>query len=292
MLDLQRTVGNAATTALISPRVQRMRLTGPKKNQYRNKYEGWKGDTDDFDGFVEWCHSTTQADDIFASLNYDQWSTITLSMTGQEAYDHGTAKEAFQACASPQAAKTVDKYATVKAKIKAEHLSPERFTDDELDAIEAGKNEHGWSGAIQNIWKQKTDKEQSQQLAAQRRQRYQAAKAAGDNVFTAGLLRDVWLVAWSVATSGDASPNTTVAQERPDATILPTVNSWRAQQTTILGQGPGRVSNFHVPGGPAPIEDKSRRTVNPDPTRGRQADFISEWGGTTINVHVDALPQH
>jgi len=296
ILDLQRTIGNAATTALVSGLlVQRMELKGAKKAKYRNRYRTWAGKNDDdvgFDEFVAWCHNTSQADDIFDNLKFDEWNTLRGRMTGEAAYELGTAREAHRASAGPKIEKQVDPYAVVKAKIKAEKLDPSKFTTEELATIEAGKAENGWSAAIQGVWQQKTQKEQSDKLAAQRKQRYQQAKTAGDLLFTGGLLRDVWLVAYSVATAGDASPNTTVAQARPDAAILPVVGQWRAAQGTTLGTGQGQVSNFHVPGGAAPIEDKSTRPVNPDPTRGRQADFISTWGNTDINVHVDALPQH
>lgn len=308
VLHLQRTIGNAATIALLrggstpvavshdgaAPVVQRMKLTGAKSKQMKNKFNDWTDDEEAFEFFVEWCDSASQAEDILTNLTYSEWDQLQVAMTGKEA-NETTARDAYKKAKAGAGAKNEPKvvpFATVKAKIKAEGLDPAKFTDEELAIIEAGKDEAGWSSAIQSVWQLKLHTQQSQNLAADRQVKYAQAKAVGDTIFTNGLLNSVWLVAYGVATSGDASPNTTVSGLHPDATILQAVPTWRSKKTKKYGKSPGVVTDFHVPGGTSPIQDKSKRLVNPDPTRFRQADFISTWGGTEINVHVDANPQH
>lgn len=277
--------------------VQRMKLTGSKGAQMKNKLKAAWGDEaeDVFAEFVDWCHSTLQADEILKSLTLEQWSVLSLATTGEAAYtDYSTSTEAYEAvkAAGTRPSKTSDPLAAVKAKVRAERRDPGKFSDEELRIIEAGKDQDGWAAAIQSVWQQKIHREESQRLSGERQVKYAAAKLAGDRIFSSGLLKAVWLVAYEAAVSGDASPNTTVARPSPDAEILPAVTGWRRHRRRTLGQGQGQVTTFYVPGGEAPIEDKSRRLHNPDPTRGRQADFISTWGKTEINVHVDAIPQH
>lgn len=151
----------------------------------------------------------------------------------------------------------------------------------------------GWTTAIDAVAVAKAAKAASAAAAAALTAKYAAAKAAGDLIFTGGLVQSVWLASHGVATAPGTSVNATLGGEYNDATILAAVALWDACPT--LGAGAGAVTNVHVPAGPgghAPIQDKSLRPVNPDPDRGRQADFIATWGGTEINIHVDSNVHH
>lgn len=297
---VQRTAGNRATTALLTPAavvVQRqIKLTGRKRDQYLKAVRGTWGEdgaSELLDDLCRWCVSTTQLDQILA-LGGDAWDRLQFGMSGEQANEYATIKDALAAvsASSTTTGKAVDPYLTAKQKLRAQKIDPRDFEEADLAAITAGAPHLGWAKAIENVQQDVTLRKTSAALAAERVVRYSAAKAAGDLLFPAGLIRDVWLVAYSVATSGSSGANTTVAVAHPDAAILPVVAAWRQQHAASLGAGTGRVHNFHVPGGGQPIQDKSTRPVNPDPTRGRQADFISTWGNTDINVHVDAIPAH
>lgn len=303
VLALQRAAGNKVTTTALSGLssspshevVRRMKLSGAKRSQYRNKFKRWAGDADTDEGFnefVEWCATTRQADDVLDSLNYDQWGELSLAMTGAEADKHATAQVAYKESLAPKAKKEADKYAEVKGKLSQKKLKLADFTDQDLDAIILLKGTMGWDAAIGQVHQQIVQAQQTAALNAALLVKYSQAKTAGDLLFPNGLLQSVWNVAYNVATSSAANVNTTVAGQHLDTDILPAVVGWRHEANTTLGQSPGTVKDFHVPGGAAPIQDKSTRPVNPDPTRGRQADFISTWGNTSINVHVDADPQH
>lgn len=311
VLDLQRTAGNRATASLLAAAslqttpavVQRVKLKGGQTARYLKKFQTWIGTEADkldasdrahFDEVVEWCKSTIQLDEVFNGLDSPQWTTLASVMTGEQAYEFPSIKDAYAeaTAGARQSGKAVDQYANVKKKILAEGLKPADFSQSDFASLEIAGPKDGWSSAIQSIWQQITLRTQNAQLSAERTARYSTAKVAGDQIFTAGLIQQVWLVAHGAATAGSGSPNTTVSGTHLDATILPAVAAWRQHHQTTLGAGQGTVSNFHVPGGGTPIEDKSTRAVNADPTRGRQADFISEWGNTSINVHVDANPQH
>jgi hypothetical protein len=312
---LQRTIGNAETSKLVARLagggpagllvVQRYAPSSRQKTELTRLIKSqWAGEEEIFTGkggsldpefvtdFATWCFTHSQAVDVLETLSYSQWDELKSKKTGEQANVFATARLAYADAKAPVVAKPADPHAAAKAKIKAEGLAAGRFSDDDLLSIEANKDNVGWALAIQTVLAEVIRRETSAALAAQRTAKYGAAKTAGNLVFTAGLIRTIWDTSYAVATSGDASPNTQVGGEHADADILAAVAAWRARNGTIFNAGPGQATDFHVPGGGAPIQDKSTRLINPDPLRGRQADFISDWGGVTVNVHVDSNVHH
>ncbi len=294
ILGLQRTAGNAATTAMI----QRVRLTGVKEKQFRNKFDqSWPDRSEkEFAELVAWCATTSQLEQTLEAMSFDEWDTVQREFNGTEANGFSTMKEALaEAKARSGASKpapVVDEHAVAKKKIKAAGLDASDFTKADFELIESRKEEDGWEKAIQFVWVVKHEAAVSADLASDRQQKYAKAKEAGDEVFTSGVLKDLWELSYSVAVSANASQNLSIAGLHKDNVIRPIVNAWRAKNSLVLGEAPGKVHDFHVPGAKKFIEDKSKRAVNPDPTRGRQADFCSMWGNVKINVHMDADPQH
>jgi hypothetical protein len=294
ILGLQGTAGNAATTAVI----QRVRLTGAKEKQFRNKFhESWPDRNEkEFDEFVAWCATTSQLEQTIEAMSFDEWDLVQREFKGTEANGFPTMKDALaEAKARSGASKPAaveDPHAMAKKKVKAAGLDASEFTKADFELVESRKDEDGWEKAIQFVWGVKREAEVSAELANDRQQKYAQAKEEGDKVFTSGVLKDLWELSYSVAVSANASQNLSIAGSHKDNAIRPIVTAWRAKNSLVLGQAPGKVTDFHVPGRQKFIEDKSKRPVNPDPTRGRQADFCSMWGNVKINVHMDADPQH
>lgn len=207
------------------------------------------------------------------------------------------AAAAYAAAGADVATADPGELANIEAVLVALKTTPlPGYTLADLRDIDTRKRSlgQGWSTAIQGVAVAKADKAANAAAAAALTARYAAGKAAGDLVFAGGLVRAIWDASYSIATTPGITVNPTLGGEYGDATILAAVALWNGCGTLAAGT-PGSVSHFHVPAGPggqAPIQDKSKRAVNPDPTRGRQADFICTWGGTEINMHVNSNVHH
>lgn len=186
-------------------------------------------------------------------------------------------------------------YTEVNAKINASPYDIAKFTSADKDEVikneAASKN---WTTSIKSVYDSITAREEKA-LRDARIAKFQSAKTAGDAIFTAGLAKAIWDATWSVFTS-PAPKNTTLAISYSDAAIGVAVAAWTAQASiapTVPGGGNQSINNIHVPGAPNHyIEDKSTRAHNPDPNRGRQADFKSTWGALDINIHVNSTVPH
>lgn len=224
--------------------------------------------------------ATTVVDTLIETNDSHIDAKATAENLSFEAWNWGEAKE------SNKKQQTADPLAKVRGEIKKASLELSEFKTSDLEQIEllAKQPQVGYQAAIRQVWTGITQARENERLRIERVNRYQQSYSDGQAVFATPLLALVWGAAYSVATAGDANKNASVSGLWPDAQILPAVNTWRRQGDI------GEVGNFHVPGGTTPIEDKSLRGGGE--TRGRQADFISAWGGGNINIHVDADPQH
>lgn len=297
----ERPVARQAFSPVSAAPVQRIELTKKMRTALR-QWVPTKIDSksDEYGAIVEWFEEATQ----LAASDFN-W-IITKPFLAW--YEHGSGyanmnpasvtSEAFQTIGAPAAAsaKPADPLAAVRKKVKSAGLRPSDFSTLELETIQAGSSS-GWAEAIRSVNEQRLARIESARLIAERTVKYGAAKVLGDQAFPAGLIRDVWNLSHSIAVSGNASANTTLAQAHSDAAINTAAQAWHAQAElrppgNALAPQAEAVTNFHVPGAPVYIEDKSRRLVNPDPTRGRQADFICHWGAVNVNVHVDSTQKH
>jgi hypothetical protein len=193
---------------------------------------------------------------------------------------------------SAKPAKVVNPLVQVAAKITAEGLSPALFTSvDKTTINDMVKGGSSWSDSIRAVNTTRIARVEKQARVA----KFAGVKAAGDLIFTAGLLKAVWDYSYDIAITGAVPVNATLGAEYTDAVILPAAATWSGRVTVVPGvvaAGSASVTNMHVPNAPVYIEDKSIRLVNPDPTRNRQACFISTWDASVINIHVNSTQHH
>jgi Domain of unknown function (DUF4157) len=235
---------------------------------------------------ADYFDSHDQAKTVIGRATYSQWNDASLAGTAAAAFADSLIGSADDEGARPKAPKKKDPIAEVKKRLTAKGMDLTLFKKEDLEAIDRDKETDGWETAIATTFQRVNEAKQNAEKRTKLIQDYANAKAAGDLIFTGGLLAAVWNLSYQIAISPVANVNTTVAGEYADGVILAAVPGWR-------GQGDlEKVTQFHVPGGPTYIEDKSTRPVNPDLTRGRQCDFISYWGGNKINVHVDSDVHH
>jgi len=237
--------------------------------------------SDVVDDLVGWCNSHSQALTIVSKLPYSKFTAsgdpdaIELDLIGIKA---------------EKAEVEVDPTVRALQEVKKAGRLPADFTDDELKTIVAMGQEPtiGWSKAVTQVWDLKEQARISAQLVQNRVAKYANSKLAGDVAFAApNLLFTVWSASYGVATASSANKNAEVGNDYPDHEIIAAAQAWNHHAAV------DKVDNFHVPGYPNnPIQDKSTRPVNPDPTRGRQADFISDWDGGAINIHVNSNVRH
>jgi hypothetical protein len=265
--------------------------SGKQKTELKSKIGKWGkeymdggGEIDDLvQELADYFDDHGQALRIIGRATYTQWSDAQMAGTGPSELEDQLLGGDGEAEAPK---KKKDPIAEVKKKLTAKGMDLALFAKADLEQIDREKETDGWETAIANTYQRVLEAKQNADLRAKLIQDYAADKAAGDLIFTAGLLAAVWNLSYQIAISPVANINTTVAGEYADGVILAAVPGWRGQGDLTL------VTQFHVPGGGAPIEDKSTRAVNPDPTRGRQCDFVSYWKGNKINVHVDSTQHH
>jgi hypothetical protein len=96
---------------------------------------------------------------------------------------------------------------------------------------------------------------------------------------------------WQKAVDSYVSQNANVTLDGefdPD-TIRTARDTWRRVRNRCNQLG---VTNLHVPGGEQFIEDKGAKDIQRGSSRREarwyQADFVSQWPGIAVNVHVDA----
>lgn len=238
---------------------------------------------------VEECDSHRQAMLIVENRSYQEWCTKpgTAGALHNEILGIGRDDSGPKTSTQDPQAEVKKQRTEVRKQIQNRRLDVSKFTDDDLDAIYRDKATDGWSEAIQAAYTRITEAEQHQMLRAQLLARYSVAKEAGDAIFNAGLVKAVWQLSYNIATSPSVNINTEVAGEYEDDELIEAADAWHRSANLD-----GQVTNFHVPGYPGVIEDKSTRTTNPDPNRGRQTDFIAKWGGNKINVHANARKKH
>ncbi len=243
---------------------------------------------------------------LFKGANYeDTLDEITDELIGSATQSEALEKiekfssyEDWQASMSKAEApkeKAVDPLSEVKKQIKNHGLNPDDFTGSELQQIQESSKD-GWDQAIQIVNSSRIARAQNEQLIKERTARYSGAKARGDDIFKGGLIRNIWNLSYAIAAAGNSAPNTTLGGSYQDSEIIAAAALWQNQY--MHSEPPGEsVTHMHVPGyvqgNPTKcIEDKSKRELNPDPTRGRQADFICYWGNMEVNVHVNSSVVH
>ncbi|AFY33602.1 DUF4157 domain-containing protein [Calothrix sp. PCC 7507] len=277
--------------------VQRVKLNAQLTKKLKEWVtEAWGGDTDGLKEVIDWFAKATISQEdvkkIIDTHTLDDWWEWAQGVDPKDV----DPEDARKGSSTKGKAADVDPLAKVRKELRGRKLKPEDFTESELQAIDAGKAQ-GWDAAIQSVNQQRIERQENARLRAERITKYAPAKAAGDLVFPMGtLVRQVWDYSYAVAVSGNAGPNDTLSGLFTDVEILAAVALWNHRGNIVPLAPPAAeaVTNFHVPDGGTGIfiQDKSTRLVNPDPNRGRQADFICHWGAVTINVHVDATPQH
>jgi hypothetical protein len=129
---------------------------------------------------------------------------------------------------------------------------------------------------------ERTEQRQARAVAATERMRATTGNPLGN-----ALVERVWRKAVDSYVTQNA--NVTVDGEHEPAAIRVAVESWRRMRNR---GNPSGVTNLHVPGGGQFIQDKGpkdiQRGASAREARSYQADFISNWPGLVVNVHVDA----
>jgi hypothetical protein len=229
--------------------------------------------SEEYKSITAWFTKATQLSgvdvDWIVTTSFDSWYGDEAGFANTD--PASVTVDAFRAIGAAKAAssKPSDPLAEVHRKVKGEGLKPSDFTKEELLTIQSGSGS-GWGQAIRSVNEQRLQRLENMRLVAERTAKYSAAKALGDLAFPNGLIRDVWDLSYAIAVSGNASANTTLAQARSDVDINAAAQAWN-------GRGALR---------PPP------NLLQPDPTRGRQADFICHWGAVSVNVHVDSTQRH
>ncbi|MHA3787023.1 eCIS core domain-containing protein [Flavobacterium hauense] len=251
------------------------------KGKLLKEVKGWaKGKTEEV---INWFLEDTDETAVRAALEMDfavWWKNVYMN--------DGSVPKVIEA----------DPYKEVNKKIKTSpyKASFDKFTDTDKDEIiathEATTN---WPNSIKTVYDTIITPRAEREVRDARVAKFVNAKTAGDAIFTAGLVKDIWDCTWSVVNS--TSPkNVTLPIAHTDGNIGVAVTAWRAVNKTIdslVGAADDlSITDIHVPGGANFIEDKSTRAVNPDPNRGRQADFKSTWDNLDVNVHVDSTVRH
>lgn len=306
---VQRTAGNQAALRLLGqaplPVAQRSgavtviqreyTLSNRQKNDLKKALAKWEkaykaeGGEDLgalADDLAAYCDSQRQALTIIEKATYKQWDTANLKGIKAEAFENqllGIGEDLPKVVVKA----TKDPLDAVRDKIRGKGWDLTLFSQDDLQRILLNKEDGGWEVALGDTYQRVLKAKQDADAKAKLLLEYAPTKAAGDLVFTNGILAAVWNLGHLIATSPNANINTTIGGEYPDATILAAANAWHGHADI------GLVTNIHVPGsGNGRIQDKSTRPVNPDKTRGRQCDFISYWKGNKVNVHVNSDVHH
>lgn len=205
-------------------------------------------------------------------------------------------KNVHEGDGSAPAPVVVDPRAEVSSKIRGSAYDVRKFSNaDKDEVLENKKVGMAWDAAIRTVYDTIIIPREERAVRDARVAKFANAKIAGDAIFAAGLVKDIWDYTWGVVNS--TSPkNITLPVAHTDGNIGTAVTAWRAVNKTIVSLVGAAddlsITDIHVPGGVNFIEDKSRRLVNPDPNRGRQADFKSTWGNLDVNVHVDSTVAH
>jgi len=317
LVGLQSAAGNRAVATMVARLRDSRLLPGTSHVLVQREYTPKRNEAKDFKRWVtlrwdrpeddvadvtaeitKWCSSHSQADELTKTVKYVDFDHLrsTFKTADDAVAKHGSFENAAGAQPAPTAqaqpkGPATDPHAEAKRQIKNAGFKAADFSEEDLLVIEAGKSQSGvgWAKAIADVRTAKIEKETSAKLASDRATKYAPAKAQGDVLFTDPLARRVWAAAHALAISGSSAssnPNITLsgdAVRRTDA--LAAVADWRAHETVYAGL----VDQVHVPGGGQPIQDKANRETNPDPERGFQVDFCSNWSNTKVNVHVDVL---
>ena len=262
-----------------------------QKELYRKKVETWAGAA--ADGVLTYLATREDYEpediDLVIAANKDAARWLA---------DRSKAPAVAQpAAAPPPAPKPADPLANVRAEVKKLRKTDKNlsdFSDDDLETILAAKQnakpQISLETAIRNQDQFVKQAQQKTNLAEDRKAKWAPALPVGEAAFQGNpLCTLVWQASYGVAT-GDVKQNASVGGKYKDDVIEVAVTRWRNQPTIVTQKG--KVYDFHVPGKKNFIQDKSKRAENPDPDRGRQADFISNWANLKVNLHVDADPEH
>ncbi len=277
-----------------TPVVQMVKMTKPLKTAVEKWVKKTWGEDADASDVIAWFAdaSISEADVItITKRKLDDWWGWAETVDPKEV----DPADARVGSSEEKKKVAVDPLKDVRAKVTFAGLDPNLFTTGELQSILAG-SALGWDAAIQNVNQQRIQRIANAAAHALRLGKYQAAKTAGDAVFNTVLLQKIWDMSFAIMMGSNPNPNDAVTPAFSDADILAADAVWHdhADIAPALGSPPTSLSvtDIHVPRGRGVIEDKSTRPVNPDPTRGRQADFKSTWGGVEVNVHVDSTVPH
>ena len=261
----------------------------------------WEIDGDDLSDEVErvkkWCTTHAEALDLVRTLTLKQFDmardtyknsaeAVLAKGSFEELRNSGPAAPAPSLAGGTKDAKPQDQYKKAKKQLRDRKFVG-NVTEDDLATITtaAGQAGQSWEIAVTDFIRNRQEAQNSATLSAARTAKYVGAKVVGDGLFQQGLVKNVWDAAYGLAVNGSsgANPMLTLGTAFDQPIVLEAVRIWRSNRSLVARL----VENLHVPGGRSPIQHKGQRPDNPDPTRAFQADFISEWGGTVINVHVD-----
>ena len=283
--------------------VRRYEASGKQKRELTARMKfWWKVDGDDLtyelDRVTDWCSTHADAMKLVATLTSEQFDTACGAY--KDSAEAVLAKGSFEGVrdSGPDASAPSLAGRTKDAKPKDEYKKARKLlrdlkfdgavSEDDLATITtaAGQHGQGWDSAVTNFIITRREAQNAAALSNARTVKYAPAKMVGDGLFQQGLVKTVWDAAYGLAVNGasSANPMLTLGAAYDREVILAAVQLWRNNKSSLVAN---LVENLHVPGGESPIEHKGRREDNPDPARGQQADFISVWAGTVINVHVD-----